>query len=74
MPKNNYNYGADYIMNSDKVGVDKKMGEDQLTRMPADFDTKVDQGKLVEDAGKSGKGKNAEVDASILNADKDRDY
>ncbi len=74
MPKNNYNYGADYIMNSDKVGVDKTMGENQLTRMSPDFDTEVNQGKLVEDAGKSGKGKNAEVDASILNADKDRDY
>ena len=39
MPNNNYNYGAAYIMNSDKTSVDDQMGADQLNRMGADFDT-----------------------------------
>ena len=41
MPNNNYNYGAAYIMNSDKTSVDDQMGANQLTREGADFDTKM---------------------------------
>ena len=32
MPDNNYNYGASYIMGSDKTSVDDPMGSNKLTR------------------------------------------
>ena len=38
MPDNNYNYGASYIMNSDKTSVNDPMGSNQLTREGKDFD------------------------------------
>jgi len=38
MPDNNYNYGASYIMSSDKTSVDDPMGSNQLTREGKDFD------------------------------------
>ena len=38
MPNNNYNYGASYIMNSNKTSVDDPMGSNQLTREGKDFD------------------------------------
>jgi hypothetical protein len=52
MPNNNYNYGAAYIMNSDKTSVDDQMGADQLTRMGADFDTKIENYDLQSDMPK----------------------
>ena len=38
MPDNNYNYGAAYIMSSDKTSVDDPMGSNQLNREGMDFD------------------------------------
>tara|TARA_E500000305_G_C3955642_1_gene204424 strand:+ start:104 stop:322 length:219 start_codon:yes stop_codon:yes gene_type:complete len=52
MPGNNYNYGADYIMNSDKTSVDKDMGATQLTREKLQFDTRAAQDVLTQDAPK----------------------
>ena len=52
MPGNNYNYGADYIMNSYKTSVDKDMGATQLTREKLQFDTRAAQDVLTQDAPK----------------------
>ena len=38
MPNNDYNYGAAYIMGSDKTSVDDPMGSNQLNREGKDFD------------------------------------
>ncbi len=38
MPDKNYNFGAAYIMGSDKTSVDDPMGSNQLTREGKDFD------------------------------------
>ena len=43
MPGNNYNYGAAYIMNSDKTSVDTDEGASSLTRGGLEFDTRVQQ-------------------------------
>ena len=42
MPNNNYNYGASYIMNSDKTSVNDPMGHNQLTREGKDFTPNID--------------------------------
>ena len=39
----NLNFGASYIMNSDKTSVDDQMGADQLYREGLEFDTKTAQ-------------------------------
>ena len=52
MPNNNYNYGAAYIMNSDKTSVDDQMGADQLTREGADFTTSIENYDLQSDMPK----------------------
>ena len=50
MPNNNYNYGASYIMNSDKTSVNDQMGANQLTRESKDFTTAINDrdGSLIE--------------------------
>ena len=52
MPMNNYNYGASYIMNSDKTTVDANMGESTLYREGLEFDTRAKQDVLTEDMPK----------------------
>ena len=72
MPGNNYNYGASYILGSDKTSVDANMGEAQLTREGLEFDTKIEQGTLTEDMPK--KQTKTTVDASVMNMAEERDY
>jgi hypothetical protein len=72
MPNNNYNYGADYIMNSPNTSVDDAMGSNQLYREGLEFDTKTAQGVLTEDMPKQ-MSKGA-VDPSVMNMAEQRDY
>jgi len=72
MPNNNYNYGASYIMSSDKTTVDANMGESQLYREGLEFDTKAAQGVLTEDMPKQ-MSKGA-VDPSVMRMAEERDY
>ena len=72
MPNNNYNYGASYIMNSDKTSVDDAMGSNKLYREGLEFDTKAKQGVLTEDMPK--KMTKTSVDASVMKMAEQRDY
>lgn len=72
MPDNNYNYGADYIMNSPNTSVDDSMGSDQLYREGLEFDTKTAQGVLTEDMPK--KMTKAAIDPSVMKMAEERDY
>ena len=72
MPDNNYNYGADYIMNSPNTSVDDAMGSNQLYREGLEFDTKTAQGVLTEDMPK--KQTKATVEASLFSMAEERDY
>ena len=72
MPNNNYNYGADYIMNSPNTSVDDAMGSDQLYREGLEFDTKTAQGVLTEDMPKQ-QTKTA-VDPAVMRLAEERDY
>ena len=72
MPDNNYNYGADYIMNSPNTSVDDAMGSNQLYREGLEFDTKTAQGVLTEDMPK--KQSKTTVDGSIMRLAEERDY
>ena len=72
MPDNNYNYGADYIMNSPNTSVDDTMGSDQLYREGLEFDTKTAQGVLTEDMPK--KMTKAAIDPSVMKMAEERDY
>ena len=72
MPDNNYNYGASYIMNSDKTSVDDAMGSNQLYREGLEFDTKAKQGVLTEDMPK--KMTKTAVDPSVMKMAEQRDY
>ena len=68
----NFNFGASYIMNSDKTSVDDQMGADQLYREGLEFDTKTAQGVLTEDMPKvATKGS---VDPSVMKMAEERDY
>ena len=49
MPDNNYNYGAAYVMNSDKVSVDTDEGASKLYREGLEFPTRVKTGPITED-------------------------
>lgn len=72
MPNNNYNYGADYIMNADKTTVDANMGESTLYREGLEFDTRAKTGVLTEDMPK--KMTKAAVDPSVMSMAEERDY
>ncbi len=72
MPNNNYNYGAAYIMNSDKTSVDDPMGSNQLTRMGADFDTKIENYDLQSDMPK--KQTKPTVESSFFSMADDKNY
>jgi|TARA_R110000868_G_scaffold327995_2_gene588934 hypothetical protein len=72
MPDNNYNYGASYIMNSDKVSVDTDEGASKLYREGLEFDTRVKQGPISEDMPK--KQTKPTVEASLFKMADDRNY
>jgi|TARA_R100001129_G_scaffold180471_1_gene158533 hypothetical protein len=72
MPGNNYNYGAGYIMNSDKTSVDDPMGSNQLTRESLEFDTRATTDVLTQDAPK--KQSKTTVDNSLFTMAEQRDY
>ena len=72
MPNNNYNYGADYIMNSPNTSVDDAMGSDQSYREGLEFDTKTAQGVLTEDMPKQMS--KAAVDPAVMRMAEERDY
>jgi hypothetical protein len=72
MPMNNYNYGASYIMGSDKTSVDANMGESTLYREGLEFDTRAKTDKLTEDMPK--KMTKTAVDPSVMKLAEERDY
>jgi len=72
MPNNNYNYGAAYIMNSDKTSVNDDMGSKQLYRESLEFTTAVDQDALQVDMPK--KQTKPTVEASLFKMADERDY
>jgi hypothetical protein len=72
MPNNNYNYGASYIMNSDKTSVNDPMGSNQLTRESKDFDTKATTDVLIQNTPK--KQSKTTVDKSLFTMAEQRDY
>ncbi len=73
MPGNNYNYGASYIMNSDKVSVDTDEGASTLYREKPEFDTAVKNlGGLAEAMPK--KQSKPTVEASFNKMADDRNY
>ena len=72
MPGNNYNYGASYIMNSDKTSVDDPIGSNQLTREAADFNTSIENYDLQSDMPK--KKTKPTVEASLFSMADDKNY
>ena len=72
MPDSNYNFGASYIMNSDKTSVDDAMGSNKLYREGLEFDTKAKQGVLTDDMPK--KMTKSAVDPSVMKMAEQRDY
>ena len=72
MPNNDYNYGAAYIMNSDKTSVNDDMGSKQLYRESLEFTTSVDQDALQVDMPK--KQTKPTVEASLFKMAEERDY
>ena len=72
MPMNNYNYGASYIMGSDKTSVDANMGESKLYREGLEFDTRAKTDVLTEDMPK--KQTKTTVEASVMKMADERDY
>jgi hypothetical protein len=72
MPGNNYNYGASYIMSSDKTSVDDPMGSNQLTREAADFNTSIENYDLQSDMPK--KQTKPTVEASLFSMADDKNY
>ena len=72
MPQGNYNFGASYIMNSDKTSVDDPMGSNVLNRESLEFDTRASTDVLTQDAPK--KQTKTTVDNSIFSMAEQRDY
>lgn len=72
MPDNNYNYGASYIMSSDKTSVNDEMGSKTLYREGLEFDTRAKTDVLTEDMPK--KMTKTAVDASVMKMAEERDY
>ena len=70
MPDNNYNYGASYVMNSDKESVDDQPGVNQLYREGLEFPTRVKTGPMIEDMPK--KQTKPTVEASLFKMADDR--
>ena len=65
-------YGAAYIMNSDKISVDDQGGAAKLYREGLEFDTRAKQSVLTEDMPK--KMTKAAVDPSVMKMAEERDY
>ena len=72
MPGGNYNFGASYIMNSDKTSVDDPMGSNVLNRESLEFDTRASTDVLTQDAPK--KKTKTTVDNSVFSMAEQRDY
>ena len=73
MADNNYNYGAAYIMGSDKTSVDDPMGSNQLNRDPMDFDmTNTGNNELQVDMPK--KQTKPTVETSLFSMADDKNY
>ena len=72
MPGGNYNFGASYIMNSDKTSVDDPMGSNVLNRESLEFDTRASTDVLTQGAPK--KQTKTTVDNSIFSMAEQRDY
>jgi hypothetical protein len=73
MPNNDYNYGASYIMGSDKTSVNDPMGSNQLTREGMDFDTSNNgNNELQVDMPK--KQSKPTVEASLFSMADDKNY
>ena len=72
MPGNNYNYGAAYIMNADKISVDNDEGATKLYREGLEFDTRAKTDVLPEDMPK--KQTKPTVEASFNTMAEDRNY
>jgi len=70
--KNNYNFGAAYIMSSDETSVDDQMGADKLYREGLEFDTRAKTDVLTEDMPK--KQTKTAVDPSVMKMAEERDY
>ena len=70
MPQGNYNFGASYIMNSDKTSVDDPMGSNVLNRESLEFDTRASTDVLTQDAPK--KQTKTTVDNSVFSMAEDR--
>jgi len=72
MPAGNYNFGASYIMNADKVSVDNDEGASKLNREGLEFDTRAKTSVLTEDMPK--KQTKPTVEASFNTMADDRNY
>ena len=72
MSGSNYNFGAAYIMNSDKTSVDDAMGSNKLYREGLEFDTRAKSDVLTEDMPK--KMTKTAVDPSVMKMAEERDY
>ena len=70
MPNNNYNYGASYIMNSDKT--DYNAPDAPLAREGKDFDTTMGNYDLQSDMPK--KQSKPTVEASLFSMADDKNY
>ena len=70
MPGNNYNYGADYVMNAAKVSVDTDEGASTLYREGLEFNTRVKTGPIIEAMPK--KQTKPTVEASLFSMADDR--
>ena len=70
MPDNNYNYGASYVMNSDKESVDDQPGVNKLYREGLEFPTRVQTGPIIEAMPK--KQTKPTVEASLFKMADDR--
>ncbi len=70
MPDNNYNYGASYVMNSDKETVDNQPGVNKLYREGLEFKTRVQTGPIIEAMPK--KQTKPTVEASLFKMADDR--
>ena len=66
----NYNYGASYIMNSDKETIDDQAGVNKLYREGLEFSTRAQTGVLTEDMPK--KQTKPTVEASVFKMADDR--
>ena len=68
----NYNYGAAYIMNSDKESVDDQAGVNKLYREGLEVETRVQTAPIYEDMPK--KQTKPTVEASFNTMAEDRNY